>query len=261
MGGNKIDLNAISTLLSRMGESPAPIIFFDLETTGVDVKRDRIVTMSAVKIFKDKTIEHKSIIVNPSIPIPSGASEVHGITNDMVIGKPFFKNYASGIHSWIDGCVLAGHNVSKYDIPLLRHELYRCGFKIEVLDVIDTMSIEAKCSPRNLGFVYSKYTNKVLEDAHNADADTLASLEVFSSMLDRNFRGKSIVDIMSETNPSVKFLDIDGNFYMENGKPMWNVNPKRGTPIIANDNFIQWYLSKDFSEESKNVLRKIISEL
>lgn len=255
-----INIELISRILEKIGSSPAPIIFYDTETTGLSTKMDRIVSMSAVKISTCGNVEHKSIVVNPTIPIPIQASNVHGITDDVARNNPPFKSYAQSMHKWFDGCILAGYNIDSYDTPLVRHEFHRCGIDFNPKHSLDVLSIEKKIGKSGKLFeVYNRYTGKDLKDAHNADADNFATMEIFNMMCSGHFSQHSIEQIISSFMDNRNFLDIDKKFYLdEQGKLRWNVNPKRDMIVSRGDNFNTWFLSKDFSENSKEVLRKYL---
>lgn len=157
------------------------IVFFDLETTGVDTLNDRIVTLCAMKIDKDGNQEVKNIIVDPQIEIPQGATDVHGISNEDVKDKPIFKSYAKGIHSFIEGCYLGGHNIVNYDIPLLYEEFKRSGIEWDWKShkTLDTQQFEWIVNKRSLEACFERYTGKTMTNAHNAEADVIASFDVY----------------------------------------------------------------------------------
>ena len=145
-------------------------VFFDLETTGLDVSKERIVQIAVVKINIDGSKEEKNVIVNPTIPIPKEASDVHGITDEMVKDAPEFKQVAKSFYEYIEGCDLFGYNITGFDIPLLVEELIRAGidYNFDNIKIVDVMSIYKKLHPRTLSACYNYYTGNILEGSHDA---------------------------------------------------------------------------------------------
>lgn len=150
-----------------------PIVFFDLETTGTDIAKDRIVQIGAIKIAPNGDKEVKNVLVNPTIPIPEGASAVHGIYDKDVQDKPLFKQIAKSMLQWLQACDLAGYNSDNFDIPLLAEEFARVGIEFPEQDCvyIDIIKIERLINSHKLGETYQRYTGKELTDAHDALAD------------------------------------------------------------------------------------------
>ena len=160
-----------------------PIVFFDLETTGVEVAKDRIVEIGIVKLFPDGTRESKVRLINPTIPIPEEAAEVHGITDDKVKGEPTFKQLAKNLHAYLKGCDLGGYNSNRFDVPLLVEEFLRCGieFPEPTTNMIDVFKIFTINEQRTLEAAVKFYCDKDLEDAHSAEADINATIDVFEA--------------------------------------------------------------------------------
>ncbi|MEK7226967.1 MAG: 3'-5' exonuclease, partial [Bacteroidota bacterium] len=156
-----------------------PIAFIDLETTGINLGTDRIVEIAIVKILTDGTRSVKRKLVNPEMPIPKGASDVHGITDEMVKDAPNFKQVAHELKQMLDGCDLAGYNSNRFDIPLLMEEFLRSqvDFDMRNRKLLDVQNIFHKMEPRTLGAAYKFYCNKNLEGAHGAEVDASATLE------------------------------------------------------------------------------------
>ena len=162
-----------------------PLVFIDLETTGVNTSTDRIVEITVLKIHSDGAREEKSERVNPGIPIPPSATKVHGITNEDVADKPGFVQYAKGIHAFFDGCDVGGYNAIRFDIPLLTAEFNRVGLEFDLAgrNVVDPMVIFHQHEPRDLAAAYEKYCGKSLVDAHSATADVRAAAEIFEAQV------------------------------------------------------------------------------
>ena len=164
-----------------------PIVFFDLETTGVNIATDRIVEIAVLKVFPNGNKESKTWLVNPEMEIPQGSIDVHGITNEKVVTEPTFKELASTVSEMIAGCDLAGFNSNRFDIPLLAEELMRAGIDFDMKDrkAIDVQVIFHKKEQRTLGAGYQFYCGKELEGAHGAAADTNATYEILLAQLDK----------------------------------------------------------------------------
>ena len=162
-----------------------PIIFFDLETTGTNVTRDRIVEFSYIKVNPDGTEESKSRRINPEMPIPPESTAVHHITDEDVKDEPTFRQLAKSLSKIFDGCDIAGYNSNKFDVPLLIEEFNRAGipFETEGRRFVDVQNIFHKMEQRTLVAAYRFYCGKNLEDAHSAQADTRATYEVLMTII------------------------------------------------------------------------------
>ena len=161
-----------------------PICFFDLETTGINVAKDRIVEIAVLKVFPNGNKESKTWLVNPTIPIPEETTAIHGITDEKIANEPTFDQLAIEISELIHNCDLAGFNSNKFDIPLLAEEFLRVGidFSMENRKAVDIQNIFHKLEQRTLVAAYSFYCAKDLTDAHSAEADTLATYEVLREL-------------------------------------------------------------------------------
>ena len=164
-----------------------PIVFFDLETTGVQITRDRIVEISILKISPDGERETKTRRINPEMPIPAEASAVHGITDADVADCPTFAQVARSLYAWLEGCDIAGFNSNRFDVPMLVEEFLRAGVAVDFDDrhFVDVQTIFHKMERRTLEAAYKFYCDKTLENAHSAEADTLATFEGLEAQLDR----------------------------------------------------------------------------
>ena len=164
-----------------------PLVFFDLEATGISPENDRIVDIAMVKRNPDGTETAYSSLVHPGMPIPREASAVHHITDDMVASAPYFKELAPRVLDFIGDADLGGFNVAKFDIPMLQAELKRGGFELPMgkRRVLDAQAIYHKMERRTLAAAYQFYCGKPLPDAHRAEPDARASLEVFWAQLER----------------------------------------------------------------------------
>lgn len=241
-----------------------PIISFDLETTGTDTKKDKIVSISAYKHFPDGIVEKKYYLINPMMPIPPESTKVHGITDEMVKNSPTFPQIAKNLHIWFTNCDTIGFNSFDFDIPLLGRELYECGILWDYGYVVDIFKIEKIKNAHNLMATYKRYMGNEFEGAHNSEADNEATVKIFEKMLEIDPSMPPHINEIHDMvfGKSVKYADFSRNFYYDDeGCLMWNINPKKGTKVDPNDSLCGWFLDpkKDFSQQSKDILRKFIT--
>ncbi|MFN4199280.1 MAG: exonuclease domain-containing protein, partial [Flavobacterium sp.] len=189
-----------------------PICFFDLETTGTDVARDRIVEISILKVFPNGNKETKTWLVNPGIPIPFLASQVHGITDEKVANEPTFEQLAPHVYNMIKDSDLAGFNSDRFDIPLLAEELLRAGVDFDMKNrvSVDVQTIFHKMEERTLSAAYRFYCDKTLENAHSAEADTVATYEILKAQLERYENLENDMKSLSEFTTRKKSVDFAG---------------------------------------------------
>ena len=164
-----------------------PICFFDLETTGINITTDRIVEIAIFKVFPNGNKESKTWLVNPTIPIPAETTAIHGISNEKVANEPTFADLASAVYNMIKDSDLAGFNSDRFDIPLLAEELLRAGVDFDMKNrvSVDIQTIFHKKEERTLAAAYKFYCGETLENAHSAEADTMATYEILKSQFDR----------------------------------------------------------------------------
>ena len=208
-----------------------PICFFDLETTGIDVSKDRIVEISIFKVFPNGTTESKTWLVNPTIPIPAQASAVHGITNEKIANEPTFNELASQVHNMIKDSDLGGFNSDRFDIPLLAEELLRAGVDFDMKNrvSVDVQTIFHKKEERTLSAAYKFYCNGSLENAHSAEADTMATYEVLKAQLDRYEDLQNDTKWLSEFTTRKKSVDFAGFIALNNeGKEIFTFGKNKG---------------------------------
>ncbi len=239
-----------------------PIVFFDLETTGIDVQKDRIVQISLIKIYPDKREEVLTYLINPGMPIPAGATAIHGITNEDVKDMPNFKMHSQELYSFIEGCDIGGFNIHKFDLPLLRNEFYRVGinYNIDGISIIDSMVIFKKKERRDLTAAYKFYCNKTLENAHNAEADIRATIEVFLSQVEKySDIGNSLKEIASFSSFSEnRTADINGKLlYNKDNELVFNFGKHFGERVIDRVDYAHWMLTSDFPEDTKELIKKL----
>jgi DNA polymerase-3 subunit epsilon len=253
-----------------------PIAFFDLEATGTNVGTDRIVEISIVKLHPDESREIYTRRVNPGIPIPLEASLIHGIYDKDVKHEPSFKDIAREIHQFIGTADLGGFNVLKYDIPLLVEEFLRAGidFDLDHRNLLDAQKIFFLMEKRNLSSAYKFYCNRTLENAHSAEADTLATLDVFLSQVER-YQGEEIEDLQGKkvgifTNDmrkihemvNEKMVDLAGRFvFNSQGQEIFNFGKHKGKTIEQalkeEPGYYEWMMRGDFPLDTKRKLTQV----
>ena len=241
-----------------------PICFFDLETTGLNISNDRIVEISILKIFPNGNKESKTWLVNPEILIPLEASNIHGITDDIVKDKPNFKIIAHDVKSMINNCDLAGFNSNKFDIPLLAEELLRSkiDFSLKNVLTIDVQNIFHKMEQRTLSAAYKFYCGKSLDNAHSSKADTLATFEVLESQIEKYDDLKRDVDFLSDFSNRGKNVDLAGFIkYNKDNVPCFSFGKHKDKTVdyvLENESgYFGWLLNADFPMYTKKVLTKL----
>ncbi|MEG0499509.1 MAG: 3'-5' exonuclease [Rikenellaceae bacterium] len=241
-----------------------PIIFFDLETTGVDVVKDRIVEISLVKVMPDGTEEIKTRRINPGMHIPEVATAVHGITDEDVKDCPLFKAVAKSLANYIEGSDLAGYNSNKFDIPMLIEEFLRAGVDIDLKKrkCVDVQNIFHKMEQRTLSAAYKFYCEGDLTNAHSAEADTLATYEILKRQLERYPEMENNVDYLSKFSERIPTADYAGRIaYDEAGVEIINFGKHKGKRVVdvlrTEPSYYDWMMKGDFPEYTKKVLTRI----
>lgn len=242
-----------------------PLAFFDLETTGTNVAQDRIVEIAILKVNIDNTKEEYVKRVNPGIPIPIEASEVHGIYDKDVIAAPSFAYIASEIYEFLENCDLAGFNSNRFDVPLLAEEFLRVNSDYDISDrrLVDVQTIFHKMEPRTLVAAYKYYCDKDLTDAHAAMADTKATYEVLVAQLDKYQELENDVDYLSEFSKGNRRLaDFAGRLIINpEGVVCFNFGKHKDKPVTAvlerEPSYYAWMMNADFPMYTKQVLTKI----
>ena len=241
-----------------------PLGFFELETTGVNICKDRIVEISYLKISPNGKEEGKTRRINPEIPIPLEATAIHGITDEDVKDCPTFKEIAKSLASQIEGCDLAGFNSNRFDIPLLAEEFLRANVNIDLSKrkFIDVQTIFHKMEQRTLQAAYKFYCDKELDDAHSAEADTKATYEVLKAQLDRYPDLKNDMKFLSEYSSFTNNVDFAGRMiYNDKGEEMINFGKYKGrlvTEVLQLDpSYYAWIIGGDFPLNTKQKLTEI----
>ncbi len=241
-----------------------PLIFFDLETTGLDVCKDRIVQIAYIKVNPNGTEEEKSFLVNPEMPIPEEATAIHGISDADVADKPTFKELANTLIKDFKGSDIAGYNSNKFDLPLLAEEFLRAGADIDLsrCKKIDVQTIYHKKEQRTLSAAYKFYCEKDLTDAHDAMADTRATYEVLKSQLDKYEDLQNDMAYLSEFTSQNKNVDFSGRLvYNEKGEEIINFGKYKGqlaSKVLKDDpGYYGWILQADFPLATKQAFTRI----
>lgn len=241
------------------------IIYFDIESTGVETESARIVELACIKYNSDGTQEEKTIKVNPTIPIPLEASDVHGITDEMVKDLPTFKQYAQAIRNWFDGCDLAGFNSDNYDVPLLSAEFERSG--LEGINwnpnLLDIIKLYRLLYPNTLSEVYKRLTGKELEGARGAVVDILGTKEIADILIPQlndtvEEQLVTIAEIDSFIQGDKKRFDLAGKMYTDvDGVIKWNFSKNKDKAVLADAGFVNWFNQQGFPQESKNKIKEL----
>lgn len=241
-----------------------PLVFLDLETTGINVNSDRIVEMSYLKVYPNGKEETKTYRVNPGMPIPKEASDIHHITDEDVANCPTFRQIGQSIANDIEGCDLAGFNSNRFDIPMLAEEFLRNDIDIDLSKrkFIDVQVIFHKMEQRTLSAAYKFYCGMELEGAHGAEADTKATYEVLKSQLDKYSELKNEVDFLAAFSTFNKNVDFAGKMvYNDKGIEVFNFGKYKDIPVedvLKKDSgYFGWMMQGDFSLNTKNVLTRI----
>lgn len=241
-----------------------PLIFFDLETTGVNISKDRIVEISLIKVMPNGQEIEKTLRINPEMPIPAEATAIHHITDEDVKDAPTFRQIAKELGKFFEGCDIAGFNSNKFDIPLLMEEFLRADVNIDLAKhrFVDVQTIFHKMEQRTLVAAYKFYCDKNLEDAHSANADTKATYEVLKAQLDRYPELKNDVEFLSSFSSHNRNVDLAGRIiYNEQKVPVFNFGKYKGVPVeevLRKDmGYFGWMMNGDFPLNTKQVLTNI----
>ena len=241
-----------------------PLVFFDLETTGINIVKDRIVEISYLKVLPNGKEESKTRRINPEMPIPAEATAIHGISDEDVKDCPTFKEIAKSLAAQIEGCDLAGYNSNRFDIPLLAEEFLRADVDIDMnkRKFVDVQTIFHKMEQRTLSAAYKFYCEKSLENAHTAEADTLATYEVLKAQLDRYEDLKNDVNFLSQYSCYGNNVDFAGRMvYNDKGEEVINFGKYKGRKVEevlkSDPGYYSWIMNGDFSLNTKKMLTEI----
>ena len=241
-----------------------PIVFFDLETTGVDTAKDRIVEISMVKVMPDGEEIVRTRLINPQMHIPEDATAVHGITDEDVKDQPTFAQIAKSLSQFIEGCDFGGFNSNRFDLPMLVEEFLRAGVDVDFKNrkFIDVQNIFHKMEQRTLVAAYKFYCNKDLTDAHSAEADTRATYEVLKAQLDRYSELQNDVAALAEFSSRGETVDYAGRIvYNDKGEEVFNFGKYKGVKVSEvfqrEPSYYDWMMNGDFPLYTKKVITEI----
>jgi DNA polymerase-3 subunit epsilon len=243
-----------------------PVAFFDLETTGVNLSTDRIVEIAIIKLMPDQSRQTKRKLLNPEMPIPAASSAVHGITDDMVKDAPTFKTVANEIKQFIDQCDLGGYNSNRFDIPILMEEFLRSGIEMDLTDrkMVDVQHIFYSMEPRTLTAAYKFYCQKELQNAHSAEADISATIDVLLAQLQRYSElGNTVESILGKIGED-KVIDYARRFsYDDKGVEVFNFGKYKGRSVSEvlrqEPQYYDWMMKGDFPLHTKLKLTEIFN--
>ncbi len=241
-----------------------PIIFLDLETTGIDISRDRIVEISLVKVMPGGDREVKTRRVNPEMPIPAEATAIHGITDDDVKDAPPFRAIARSLATYMEGCDLGGYNSNRFDIPMLVEEFLRVGVDVDFKrrKFVDVQNIFHQKERRTLEAAYKFYCDRELEGAHSAEADVMATYEVLEAQLDRYPDLQNDVAFLADYSARDNCADYAGRVvYDDRGVEVFGFGKHKGRSVAEvfrrEPNYYAWMMEGDFPAYTKKVITEI----
>lgn len=253
-----------------------PLLVFDLETTGTNVTKDRIIEISMVKADVNGNRTIKTYRVNPECHIPSSSSKIHGIYDEDIKDKPTFKQIAKEIAAFMKGCDIGGYNVLRFDLPVLTEEFLRAGIEFDFSSrkIVDAQKIFFLMEPRTLGAALKFYCGRELEDAHSAEADTIATLDVIDAQV-KHYEGVKIKDKNGKEYEPVKndmnslhdltasnLVDFAGRMVLNNeGDPIFNFGKYKGKSVVEtlkkDPHYYDWIINNDFALDTKNKLTQL----
>jgi DNA polymerase-3 subunit epsilon len=258
------------------------LVFFDVETTGLNIMTDRIIQIGLIKYTKNKEEPvEMEILINPGIPISEESMSIHGITPADVRNKPTFQQIAQELYDFIGNADLSGYNSNRFDIPILMEEFARAGFDfdIEKRKLIDVQRLFYKMEPRTLRAAHKFYVGEYFDNAHNALADVKATISVLKGQLkmyenedfidkDGNITEKPVVndiDALHEFTNDLKIVDVTQRLkYDSEGVIVFNFGKHIGKPVaetLSRDKqYYNWILNKEFSQQVKKIVKKLVKE-
>ncbi|MBD5295306.1 MAG: 3'-5' exonuclease [Bacteroides sp.] len=241
-----------------------PLVFFDLETTGTNILRDRIVEISIIKLFPDGTHEEKTRRLNPEMHIPEEATAIHHISDEDVASEPTFRMVAKSLYEFLDNCDIAGYNSNKFDVPVLIEEFARVGMNFDVNNrkFIDVQNIFYKMEQRTLTAAYKFYCGKDLTKAHSASADTMATMEVLMAQIERYDELGQDVASLSEFSSGGRNLDLAARIVLnDKDVPVFNFGKHKGRAVedifYREPSFYSWVMQGEFPKNTKDVLTQL----
>lgn len=244
-----------------------PLAVLDLETTGVNISKDRIVEIAIIRIQPDGEIKRKRKILNPEIPIPQNIVEIHGITNEMVKDAPTFKQAANEIKQFLENCDLAGYNSNRFDIPLLVEEFIRAGINFDTDNriLLDAQKIFHTMEQRTLSAALKFYCNKIHTDAHSAEADADATWDILQAQVARYPELGNTPEAIFKKIGEEQFVDFGRRMIIENGVEVFNFGKYKNRPVAAvlkaEPQYYDWMMKGDFPLHTKQKLTEIFNRV
>lgn len=253
-----------------------PLCFFDLETTGINITQDRIIEIAVIKVLPNGDVIRKSNRVNPTIPISPESTAIHGITNEAVADKPTFKEMARDYVKFFEGADLAGFNILKFDVPMLVEEFLRAGVEFDYSrkKLIDAQKIFHLMEKRTLSAAFKFYCGKEMSNAHSAEADTQATMDVLFAQIER-YENQEVVDglgnklgviknDMEELNrlTATEMVDLAGRMVKnDKGEPVFNFGKHKNKPVMTvfreEPSYYDWMMNGDFPLDTKRRLTEL----
>ena len=244
-----------------------PIVFFDLETTNADPGTARIVEISMIRVMPNGDEDTLTRRVNPEMHIPEDSTKVHGITDEDVKDCKTFKELAPEVAKFIEGCDFAGYNSNKFDVPVLAEEFFRAEYSINLHNrkLVDVQNIFFKLEPRTLSAAYKFYCHENLEDAHSANADTMATYEVLKAQLDKYDELENDVDKLSEFSCFTRNVDFAGLMvYNDKDEIVFNFGKHKGKKVLdvlkQDRGYYGWVMGNKFTHDTKEKLTEIANQ-
>lgn len=242
-----------------------PVAFIDLETTGINFSTDKIVEIAIVKILPDGTKQVKRKLINPQMPIPQAAIDVHSITDEMVKDAPTFKQVANEVKQFLENCDMGGYNSNRFDVPMLIEEFMRAGleFSTEGRKMVDVQKIFHQMEQRTLSAAYKFYCSKNLEDAHSAEADATATWEILLAQIDKYpLLGNTVESIVKFTGED-DIVDFARRMIKQNGIEVFNFGKHKGKSVTevfkTEPQYYDWMMRGDFPMNTKQKLTEILN--
>ncbi len=243
-----------------------PIAFIDLETTGVNLSKDRIVELAIVKIMPDGSRVAKRKLINPQMPIPQASSDIHGITDEMVKDAPTFKDVSNEVKQFLENCDLGGYNSNRFDIPILMEEFLRAEMDVDLSTrrMVDVQHIFYTMQPRTLSAAYEFFCNKELEDAHSAEVDINATIEVFEAQLAKYEKLGTTIDSILGCIGEEKIVDYARRFsFNEKGEEVFNFGKFKSMPVAEvfkkEPQYYDWMMKGDFPMHTKKKVTELFN--
>lgn len=239
------------------------IIFFDIETTGTDVKADRIVEICAVKYRTNKTKVTLHTYIKPNVMVSKGAEDIHGLSMDFLNDYSTMEESVDEIYSFFKGCDLGGYNCLKFDIPFLFEELARYGKYLDInMNIVDSYNILNKLEPRKLNDVYKRYYGSDIENSHSAESDIEATIKIFEKQVDLyGLSDQSVADISNivrTTQDGDRMLDLSGWFRYKDGSFFYCRGVNKDLQVTENMDYLKWMIGSDKIEVNSRIIAKKI---